>query len=454
MNNAQFQKYPAYKDSRAPWIGDIPSHWKIEKGKWLFIKNERPVRKIDEIVTCFRDGEVTLRSKRRTDGFTNALKEHGYQGIRKGDLVIHAMDAFAGSIGVSDSDGKSTPVYSVCTERFENAVNQYYYAYFLRNLALNGVILSLAKGIRERSTDFRFKDFGELLLVVPPLPEQTAIANFLDDKTAKIDQAIAQKEKMIELLKERKQIIIQDLVTGKKVWNKSKNAWTEPVEVKDSGVEWIGKIPEHWEVKKIKHIVKKSFSGGTPSTDKLEYWDGGISWVSSVDIKTDLLSETAREISEKGLKHSSSNIAPKDSIVFVTRSGILQHTFALSILEKDMAINQDIKCLIFSKKLFQPYFLRLIQGNNSKILVETRQQAATVESINMDSFFNLPIPFPSLTEQLAIVTYIQTQSSKIDQAISLQQTQIEKLKEYKATLIDSAVTGKLRVPSVQEIKVC
>lgn len=317
----------------------------------------------------------------------------------------------------------------------------------------------LGSGVRQTIS---FNHIANSLLVYPPIQEQTAIATFLDDKTAKIDRAITQKEKMIALLKERKQIIIQDLVTkglnydlcddfdladsdSKNQSPSTNHKKSKFRRMKDSGVGWIGEIPEWWEVKKIKHLVKNSFSGGTPSTDKIEFWDGGIPWISSVDIKSDFLSKTNREISEKGLKRSSSNIAPKGSVVFVTRSGILQHTFALSILLKDMAINQDIKCLIFSELLYAPYFLRLIQGNNSKILTETRQQAATVDSINMDSFFNLPIPIPPKDVQTAIVAHIETQSAKIDQAISLQGRQIEKLKEFKSTLIDGAVTGKIRV---------
>ena len=140
----EMPKYEGYKDSEIEWIGSIPTHWKIEKAKWLFSKAERPVKKEDDIVTCFRDGQVTLRSNRRTEGFTNALKEHGYQGIRVGDLVIHAMDAFAGAIGVSDSDGKSTPVYSACVPRKQGLINPYFYAYYLRDLALSGFIVSLA----------------------------------------------------------------------------------------------------------------------------------------------------------------------------------------------------------------------------------------------------------------------------------------------------------------------
>ena len=106
MEGLGFRPYEAYKDSRVDWIGSIPSTWDVQRAKWLFKRMDRGVRPEDDIVTCFRDGEVTLRSNRRTEGFTTALKEIGYQGIRKGDLVIHAMDAFAGAIGVSDSDGK------------------------------------------------------------------------------------------------------------------------------------------------------------------------------------------------------------------------------------------------------------------------------------------------------------------------------------------------------------
>jgi len=109
------KRYEEYKSSSIPWINELPAHWTIQRAKYLYQKEQRPVREEDNIVTCFRDGTVTLRKNRRTTGFTEALSEFGYQGIRKGDLVIHVMDAFAGAIGVSDSDGKGTPVYNVCT---------------------------------------------------------------------------------------------------------------------------------------------------------------------------------------------------------------------------------------------------------------------------------------------------------------------------------------------------
>lgn len=203
------------KDSGVDWIGEIPAHWIIEKGKWLFEKKSRPVRPQDGVVTAFRDGQVTLRSNRREEGYTFAIQEHGYQGIRKGDLVIHAMDAFAGAIGVSDSDGKSSPVYAACAPKDGMDLNPHFYAYLLRNLAITGFIESLAKGIRERSTDFRFKDFGNLPLSVPPFDEQNEIVGYLDKKLKDIDISVQHIKKLIEKLKEYKATLINSAVTGK-----------------------------------------------------------------------------------------------------------------------------------------------------------------------------------------------------------------------------------------------
>ena len=143
------------KNSGVEWIGEIPKEWEMVRGKFLYQKMQRSVNEQDEIVTCFRDGMVTLRKNRRIIGFTEALKEIGYQGIKKGDLVIHVMDAFAGAIGVSDSDGKCTPVYNVCQAK--SLLNNYYYAYLLRTMAKTNYIQSLYRGIRERSSDFRFE---------------------------------------------------------------------------------------------------------------------------------------------------------------------------------------------------------------------------------------------------------------------------------------------------------
>ena len=200
------------KNSGISWLGMIPEHWEVKRAKYMFIKNKRNRRPEDEVITCFRDGQVTLRKNRRLTGFTESEKYDGYQGIRKGDLVIHQMDAFAGSIGVSDSDGMGTSVYHCCTPIGD--YNVYYYAFLIRQMALSGFIQSLYKGIRERSSDFSFPVFGNQYLVIPPRTEQNEIVANIEEKCHKIDTLITELQAEIDYLKEYKQRLIADVVTG------------------------------------------------------------------------------------------------------------------------------------------------------------------------------------------------------------------------------------------------
>lgn len=200
------------KDSGISWIGEIPEHWDTRRAKFMFKKNKRERRPEDEVITCFRDGQVTLRKNRRLTGFTESEKYDGYQGIRKGDLVIHQMDAFAGSIGVSDSDGMGTSVYHCCTPTGD--YNVYYYANLIRQMALSGFIQSLYKGIRERSSDFSFPVFGNQYLTIPPLDEQQAIVSYIEEKCEKIAKLASELQSEIDYLKEYKQRLIADCVTG------------------------------------------------------------------------------------------------------------------------------------------------------------------------------------------------------------------------------------------------
>lgn len=200
------------KDSGIPWIEQIPEHWGIRRAKFMFKKEKREVRPTDRVITCFRDGQVTLRENRRTTGFTESITEIGYQGIRKGDIVIHQMDAFAGSIGVSDSDGKGTSVYHCCTPK--GPYIPQYYALVLREMARTGFIQSLYRGIRERSSDFNFQTFGKQYLPIPPENEQKEIVNFIHARINKIDTMIEALKAEIDRLTEYKQRLISDVVTG------------------------------------------------------------------------------------------------------------------------------------------------------------------------------------------------------------------------------------------------
>ncbi|MGW2102473.1 hypothetical protein ACWCPX_33205 [Streptomyces olivaceoviridis] len=167
------------------------------------------MRPQDGIVTAFRDGQVTLRENRRLEGFTNALQEIGYQGIRRGDVVVHGMDGFAGAIGVSDSDGKASPV--VHAYRPSAHMDARYVAYVLRTMAVNGYVATLAKGIRERSTAFDSSTLANVLLPVPPLQEQHRIVDFLDAETARLDRLAVAMHEQDGLLKHRRLRVLDSL---------------------------------------------------------------------------------------------------------------------------------------------------------------------------------------------------------------------------------------------------
>ena len=200
------------KDSGIQWIGNMPAHWDVIRGKYILRYMQKPVREDDGVITCFRDGEVTLRSNRREDGFTMSDKEIGYQGIDVGDLVVHGMDGFAGSIGISDSRGKASPVLNVLdTDQCKR-----YIMYYLRSMAYSDVFLALATGIRVRSCDLRWNKLAELSYPVPPLDEQNAIVKHIDSVLSKADAVIADKKAQLAILDEYKKSLIFEYVTGKK----------------------------------------------------------------------------------------------------------------------------------------------------------------------------------------------------------------------------------------------
>ena len=200
------------KDSNIQWIGMMPAHWDCIRGKYILKYIQKPVHEDDGVITCFRDGEVTLRSNRREDGFTIADKEIGYQGIDVGDLVVHGMDGFAGAIGISDSRGKASPVLNV----LDTAQNKRYIMYYLRSMAYSDVFLALATGIRVRSCDLRWNKLSELLYPVPPLDEQVAIVDYIDSVLRREDEVIAAKREQLSTLEAYKKSLIYEYVTGKK----------------------------------------------------------------------------------------------------------------------------------------------------------------------------------------------------------------------------------------------
>lgn len=431
------ERYSEYKDSGVYYIPQIPSEWNVLKGKILFKQEKRPVNKEDEIVTCFRDGEVTLRKNRRLEGFTNSLKEIGYQGIRKGDLVIHNMDAFAGAIGVSDSDGKGTPVYAVCTPIREDA-NQFYYCYLLRFLAKTGFIQSLAKGIRERSTDFRYGDFKELLLPVPSRAEQDAIVRYLDSATSEIDKAIAMQQKMIDLLNERKQIIIQNAVT---------KGLDENVEMKESGVEFVNEIPHNWSTRRLKFSAWIRARLGWKGLKASEYVENGYPFLSAFNIENDHMKWNNLNFINKYRYDESPEIKLKvgDLLLVKDGAGIGKCARIDELPYGESTANGSLAVITSYDMLDYCYLYYFMVSKSFKDHTELLINGMGVPHFTQGEMKKIVMPVPPQAEQQQIVTYLDSEMQRFDSAITNCQRQITLLQERKQIIINEVVTGKVRV---------
>jgi len=425
--------YFAMKDSGVPWLGEVPEHWQTERAKWLFRKMNRSVRDSDEVVTCFRDGTVTLRKNRRVRGFTESLKEIGYQGIRRGDLVIHAMDAFAGAIGVADADGKGTPVYSVCEPR--PMADSHYYAYAVREMARSQWIQALAKGIRERSTDFRFEGFGSQPVPLPPLLEQAAIVRFLDHADRRIRRNIRAKQKLIKLLEEQKQAIIHRAVT---------RGLDPNVRLKASGVEWLRDVPEHWEVRRAKAICPAIVDCKNRTPDAV---DGGSYLVVRTTCvrggRFDPAGGYATD--EDNFRIWTARGAPRHGDVFFTREAPAGEA-CLVPDRADLCMGQRMMYFRPDPELLDPQFLLLgIYGPLTRTYVELATNGSTVGHLRLGQVYALPILWCPLEEQRAIVRHVHDATRGLDRTQRGAEQEIALLREYRTRLIADVVTGKLDV---------
>lgn len=427
-------RYDEYVDSNIPWIKEIPSHWRVLRGKNVLSLLNRPAKDDDEIITCFRDGEVTLRKNRREDGFTVSLQEIGYQGIEPGDLVVHGMDGFAGAIGISDSRGKSTPVLNV----MDSSENKRYLMYYLRAAAIKDVFMSLSTGIRVRSCDLRWNKLSVFPFVIPLKKEQEQIAAFLDQKIVEIDSIINEANTSIEEYKAWKASIIYE-ATSKGL---DPNA-----EMRDSGVPWIGSIPAQWSTCSLKRLTTKIGSGKTPLGGAEVYTTEGILFLRSQNIfNTGLEVESAFYISEEiNSTMENSQVQYQDVLLNIT-GGSIGRCCIYDLDGIRANVNQHVCILRTIKTKLLPGYLRYFWISSAgPMVVEQYQTGGNRPGLNFEQIGATKIPYCDIEIQQKIVEYLDCKCEEIDTLIEEKTSLIQDLESYKKSLIFEVVTGKKRV---------
>lgn len=410
------------KDSGVEWIGSVPSWWSIVKGKYIMQLLDRPTLETDEVITCFRDGEVTLRANRREEGFTVSMTEAGYQGIEVGDLVVHGMDGFAGAIGISDSRGKATPVLNV----LDSTQNKKYLSYLMRAMAYCELFLSLSTGIRVRSCDTNWRKLREIKYLVPPLPEQRLIASFLDAKCAEIDALTADIQEQIDALEQYKRSVITEAVT---------KGLNPEAKMKDSGIEWVGEIPENWEIMPNKYIMHK---------EKI---------ICPIYQNEDILSLTMNGVIVRDLDAGGKMPKTFDGYQKIRKGNLLMCLFDIDVTPRCIGI-------INSDGLTSPAYSQFILHNNATanyyyyyyLMLDFTKELLHMaknlrHSLTEEQLGTIQVPVPPVGEQKAIADYLDAKCAKIDGIISQKREQISTIEEYKKSLIFEYVTGKKEVPN-------
>lgn len=414
-------RYELMKDSGVEWLGEIPVDWELTRLGTRFIERRTKVSDKDfPPLSVTKNGILPQldNAAKSNDGDNRKL-------VLNGDFVINSRSDRKGSSGISDRDG-SVSLINIVIKPIN--IDSTYCNYLLKNHSFIEEFYRIGHGIVADLWTTRYDEMKSIIIGIPPLPEQTAIANFLDKKTAKIDQAIALKQKQIELFKERKQLVIQHAVT---------KGLNPDAPMRDSGVEWIGEIPEHWEVKRAKYLFIEI-------DDRSE---SGQEELLSVSHMTGVTPRSEKNVSMfMAEDYTGSKTCQSGDLIFNIMwawMGALGVADRRGIISPSYGVFRQSKLNTFNMKYLE-FLLKTVGYVEHYNKVSTGLHSSRLRFYS-HMFFTMKIGFPQKNEQDDIVAHIETQSAKIDKAIDIQQQQIHKLKEYKATLINSAVTGKIKV---------
>lgn len=434
---AKFKRYDSYKNSGVEWLGEIPSHWEIVRLGSKFIERKEKVSDKDfKPLSVTKTGVVPqLDSAAKTDDGDNRKL------VRKDDFVINSRSDRKGSSGLSKFEG-SVSLINIVLKPLD--INLEYSNFMLK---CNGFIEEFYRnghGIVADLWTTRFWDMKSIMLPLPPKYEQEKIASYLDGKIARIDTAISGKEKLIELLKEQKQILINDAITK----GINKNA-----KFKNSGVEWLGEIPSHWEKISIKRLITllTDYTANGSFADlakNVQYLDepNYAQLIRLTDIRNDF-KEKGVYISKKSYEYLSKSSLFGGELLMANVGAYSGYSFLLpEKLNFKASLAPNMFLIKFNQKQidnkFVFYALNCHVILNRLVLIATSTAQPKLNKDNVRSIF---LPLPPKDEQEKIVEYIETKTAKIDKLLNLEQECIKSLKEYKASLIDSVVTGKVRI---------
>lgn len=425
-------RYEKYKDSGIAWIGNIPEHWEVKKLGHLYIPRNEKVSDQDYPALSVTMQGVLLQLEnvaKTNDGDNRKL-------VKIGDFAINSRSDRRGSCGISKYDGSVSLINIVLTPI--NDMNPVYYEWLFHSSLFSDEYYRWGHGIVNDLWTTRWQEMKNIQIAAPPLHEQQLIATYLDKKCGEIDELITLQEEMITKLQSYKQSVITEAVT---------KGLDKNVPLKDSGIEWIGEIPEHWKVKRLKfscNVFGRIGFRGYKSDDLVSEGNGAITLSPSnmKDMKMDYTNRTY--LSWKKYYESPEIMISKNDILMVKTGSTYGKCSFVDDIPMECTINPQI--VVFKQHKDYPKFLAYsFQTKATRAFVETSVVGGTIPTIAQEKIMNYFFAFPPLSEQQSIANYLDQKCSEIDELISIKQQKIEKLKDYKKSLIFECVTGKRKV---------
>ncbi len=421
------EKYSSYKDSGVKWLGEIPSHWETIKSKYIW----------QEQFATSENGTEELLSVSQYDGVTPSKGDSrseslkGYKIVKENDLVINIMLAWLGGLGVSKHNGIVSPAY--CTYKMTGGANPHFLHYLYKTPLYLSEFARHSTGVVPSRWRMYTDDFGQVLTLLPPKSEQDAIVSYLDSVTTQIDTAIEQQKKMIDLLNERKQIIINNAVT---------KGLDPNVKMKDSGVDWIGEICSSWNIFRLKHLLCGNLMyGANESSESEDPSFPRYIRITDIDENGKLKPDTFRSLPPT---KAEPYLLKKGDILFARSGATSGKTYLFDEDIKACFAGYLIKAQVSNKIMprYLMYYTRsgIYENWKNSIFIQ-----ATIQNIGADKYSNLRIPLPSISEQKEIINFLDSEMNKVDKILSMYKRQISLLQERKQIIINEVVTGKVKV---------
>lgn len=423
--------YERYRDVQSFWVSQVPDHWTTQKNKYVFTQKKETVGDQWENFTLLTMGKSGVKPRDMDGGGKFPESFENYQVVYPDQLIfcLFDLDETPRTVGKSDEHGMITSAYDVFHTRSNH--DSQYWTYFYQTIDDHKGLKPYYTGLRKV---VRYDTFMGIEVYSPPLEEQQLISSYLDKKTKQIDSLIEKTQKKIELLKEQRTSLINQCVT---------KGLDPNVDMKDSGVEWIGEIPSHWDVKKFSYVSKLE-TGNTPSKTLEELYfteeDDGFPWVKPSDLDVGLhgVSKTESRLTEKGRLES--RVVPKDSILVCC---IGNTSGKYSIANVDLSTNQQINSITFDGTVLPRYGLFYMDVFGRDLL--KWMNFVTLPIISKGDLSEQPVLVPPLEEQISISEFLDRHLDVHMEVMTKESQRIVLLTEYRQSLISSTVTGKFRV---------